>query len=93
VLLCKQDAVGLAANVTTVAMAVMECAGLTVSQHVPCSSVHAVADLWRGLSSRTVRHCSNLIMTVLGYKPKFEQWKMAAGDECAVMPVNGSCST
>ena len=90
---CTQAAAGLAANVTFAAMAVMECTGLTVSQHVPHSSVHAVADPWRRLSSRTARRCNNLTMTVSGYKPKFEQWKMAAGGEYAVMSISGSCRT
>ena len=47
----------------------------------------AVADLWRGLSSLTARRCNNLTVTVSGYRPKFEQWKMQAGDEYVVMPV------
>ena len=83
-LLCRQAAAALAASVTTVATAVMACTGLTVSQHAPHSSVHVVVDLWLQLNSRTARHYSSLIVTVCCYKPMFEQWRMAAGDEYPV---------
>lgn len=92
-LLCRQAAAALVASVTSIATVVMEYAGLTVSQHTPHSSVHVVVDLWHELNSRTAWHYSNLIVTMLGSKPMFEQWRMSAGDKYAVMLVNDSCRT
>ena len=69
--LCRRSAAERAASVTTVAMAVMEWAGLTVSPHALHSSV---VDQWHELNSHTAQHYNSLIVTVWGCKPTSEQW-------------------
>jgi len=88
---CEQAAAALAASVTTEQRLWCHVPVWLCQQHALRSSVHAVVDLWHELSSRTARHYSSLMVTdwqYKAYKPTFEQWRMAADDEYAVMPVD-----